>query len=64
MTRESAKLQAWTDWHGAVSPDLIPAAPPAFDRGFDCGWSAAIRAVAAALTSAEDFDRLISEDAT
>ena len=63
MTRESLKLQGWIDYHGGIDPEEIPMAPPAYGRGFDDGWSAAIRAVAAAVSDHRESHKLIEGDA-
>ena len=63
MTRDTAKHHAWSDLHGDLDPDRVPLENLLWARGFDSGWSAAIRAVAAALSDQGEFDRLIEEDA-
>lgn len=57
MTRESAKHQTWRDWYDGLG--YVPQINPLYDRAFDAGWDAAIRAVAAALSDGAEFDRLI-----
>ena len=57
MTRDEAKEAAAIDW----GDDNSAAHDIAWGIGFDAGWSAAIRAVAAAVPDGAEFDRLIEE---
>ena len=57
MTRDTAKHHAWSDWHSGLA--YVPAVNQLYGHGFDDGWSAAIRAVAAAVSDGEAFNRLI-----